>query len=126
MSITEGSVDVTGISVTKDSVSSIISGHEVLNYSHASMSDGILRTPYNNNNDDPLLSTGVIDGNLMGHQCTCNYDGSLCAMELAGLLLTMIEMEAKYEGQIYLDYVVTNNNAKMKIFISHAKYRPRG
>lgn len=32
----------------------------------------------------------------------------------------------KYKGQIYLDAVVTNDDTKMKKYITHAKYKPKG
>jgi len=68
------------------------------------MSSEILSTPYNGNNvaDNTLSTTGVIDVNRMDHLCTRNYDGTSGAMEVADLLLMMIETEAKYEGQIFL------------------------
>jgi len=92
------------------------------------MSSEILSTPYNGNNvaDNPLSTTGVIDVNRMDHLCTRNYDGTSGAMEVADLLLMMIETEAKYEGQIFLDYVVTDDDTKKKQIISHAKYFPNG
>ena len=108
---------------------STISGLETINHSNTIMSDGMTSIPYNDiddGHDDVLLSTGVINIKRMDHQCTRNYDGSSGAMESDGLLLMMLELEAKYEGQIYLDYVVTDDDTKMKKFISHFKTRPRG
>jgi len=70
------------------------------------MSGEILSTPYNDNNvaDNPLSTTGVIDVNQMDHLCTRTYDGTSGTMESNGLLLMMIEMEAKYEGHIFFFY----------------------
>ena len=78
--------------------------------------------------DDPTITaeSGFIDTSSMDHQCTRNYDGSSGAMESDGLLLLMQQLEAKYEGAIYLDYVVTDDDTKMKKYLTHPKYRPKG
>ena len=91
------------------------------------MSGEILITSYNGNNvaDNHLSTTSVIDASQMDHLCTHNYDGTSVAMDLDGLLLMMIKIEAKYEGHVFLDFVVMDDGTKMKK-ISHAKYRPNG
>ena len=56
----------------------------------------------------------VLDTTLMDHDCTRNYDGSSGAMESDGLLLLMKQLKRKYNGEIWLDYVITDDDTKMK------------
>ena len=62
----------------------------------------------------------------MDHYCMRNYDGSSGGMESEGLLLMMRNLDKKYGGEIYLDTIVTDDDTKMKKFITHTKYKPRG
>ena len=55
-----------------------------------------------------------------------NYDGSSGGMESEGLLLLLKKLRDKTNGEIYLDYVITDDDTKMKKFISHPEYKPRG
>ena len=68
----------------------------------------------------------VIDPTLMDHLCTRNYDGSSGAMESDGLLLLMKQLKERHDGDIWLNYVITDDDTKMKKCISHPAYRPRG
>ena len=72
------------------------------------------------------ITTNVIDVSVQDHYCTRNYDGSSGGMESEGLLLLMKKIDAKYEGELYLDTVVTDDDTKMKKYITHAEYKPRG
>ena len=38
----------------------------------------------------------------------------------------MQQLETKYNGAIFLDYVVTDDDTKMKKYLTHPKYRPNG
>ena len=72
------------------------------------------------------INTGVISTDGLDHVCTRNYDGSSGAMESDGLLLLMKQLKERYNGDIWLEYVITDDDTKMKKYISHPKYRPRG
>ena len=61
---------------------------------------------------DPI--DGVIDTDEVDHPCTQNYDGSSGAMESNGILLLMKQLQKKYNGEIYLDYIITDDDTKMK------------
>ena len=87
-------------------------------------------------NNDEELGTGitsaapdencVIDTTLMDHLCTQNYDGSSGAMESDGILLLMKQLQKRYNGNIWLEYVITDDDTKMKKYFNHPAYRPRG
>ena len=69
---------------------------------------------------------GLIDTDDIDHPCTMNYDGSSGAMESDGILLLMIQLQKKYNDEIYLDYIITDDDTKMKKYLTHPKYLPRG
>ena len=69
---------------------------------------------------------GYLDVSLLGHECTRNYDGSSGAMESDGLLLMVMKMHKRYDGEKFLDYVITDDDIKMKSYIKHPKTRPKG
>ena len=74
----------------------------------------------------PTTDNFVIDNTALDHECTRNYDGSSGAMESNGLLLLMKQLKTKYNGDIWLDDVITDDNTKMKKYITHPAYMPRG
>lgn len=82
------------------------------------MSGGIENISYKSTIIDETLvsSTRVIDVNQMDHFYRCNYEGNSGAIKSDTLLLMMMQIETKYDGQIYLDYVDDTN---MKYIISH-------
>ena len=47
-------------------------------------------------------------------------------MESNGLLLVIKLMHAKYNGEYFLDTIVTDDDTKMKKCITHPAYKPRG
>ena len=47
-------------------------------------------------------------------------------MESDGLLLILEELHKKYEGIIYIDYVVSDDDTKMRTYLQHPKYLPTG
>ncbi len=55
-----------------------------------------------------------------------SYDGSSGGMESEGLLLLTKKLRDKTNGEIYLDYVITDEDTKMKKYISHPEYKARG
>lgn len=52
--------------------------------------------------------------NFAYHICARNYDWTSGAMEADGLLLMILEIEAKYEWHILVDYMVKDDDTKMK------------
>ena len=68
----------------------------------------------------------MIDTSAQDHPCVRNYDGSSGGMESEGLLLLMKQLRDKANGEIYLDYVITDDDTKMKKIISHPEYKDRG
>ena len=55
-----------------------------------------------------------------------NYDGTSGAMESDGLLLLMKEMHKKFRGKIYIETVVTDDDTKIKKYLTHLSYKNRG
>ena len=74
----------------------------------------------------PNIPQGSLDTSDKDHYCTYNYEGGSGAMESDGLLLLMKKIQKQYDGQIFLDYDITDDDTKMKKYITHPKYRPRG
>ena len=74
------------------------------------------------NNSD----TEIIDVSKLNHPCSRNSDGSLGGMELDGLLLLMKQKPKKHRGEVFLEYVVIDDNTQIKKYISHPKYKPNG
>ena len=72
------------------------------------------------------ITTNVIDVSFQDHFCTRNYDESSGGMESDRLLYIMTKLYAKSKGKTYLDIIVTDDGTKMKKYITHAKYNPRG
>ena len=68
----------------------------------------------------------MINTSAQDHPCVQNYDGSSGGMESEGLLLLMKQLQDKANGEIYLDYVITDDDTKMKKIISHPEYKDRG
>ena len=62
----------------------------------------------------------------LDHVCPRNYEGSSGAMESDGLLIILEELHKKYEGIIYIDYVVSDDDTKMRKYLQHPKYLPTG
>ena len=65
--------------------------------------------------------TDVIDVDSQDYSCTRNYEGGSGEMESDGLLLMMKKLSKKTNGEIFLDYVVTDDYTKMKKYITHAE-----
>ena len=76
--------------------------------------------------EDTTGSTGILDTSTIDHECTRNYDGSSGGMESDGLLLLMLKLDKDYEGEIFLEYVITDDDTKMRSYIDHHKTKPRG
>ena len=72
------------------------------------------------------ITTNVIDTELQDHPCVQNYDGSSGGMESDGLLLLIKKLKERTNGEVYLDYIVTDDDTKMKKYITHAQYKERG
>ena len=47
-------------------------------------------------------------------------------MESDGLMYIMTKLYAKSKGKTYLDTIVTDDDTKMKKYITHPKYNPWG
>ena len=62
----------------------------------------------------------------MDHICVRNYNGSSGAMESDGLLLLMKQLKERYNGNIWLEYIITDDDTNMKKYLTHPRYRPRG
>ena len=56
------------------------------------------------------IASNVIDTSGQDHPCMRNYDGSSGGMEIEGLLLLMKKLRDKTNGEIYLDYVITDDD----------------
>ena len=50
----------------------------------------------------------------MDHLCTRNYDGSSGAMKSDELLLLGKQLQKRYNGNIWLEYVITDDYTNMK------------
>ena len=51
--------------------------------------------------EDTTGGAGILDTSSLDHECTRNYDGSSGGMESDGLLLLMMKLNKKYEGEIF-------------------------
>lgn len=62
----------------------------------------------------------------MDHIYTHNYIGISGGIESNSLLLSMLQLQEKYNGTLYLEYVVIDDNMEMKKYLTHPKYCPTG
>ena len=76
--------------------------------------------------EDTTGGAAIIDTSTIDHECTRNYDGSSGGMESDGLLLLMLKLDNEHDGEIFLEYVVTDDDTKMRSYIAHHKTKPRG
>ena len=73
------------------------------------------------------IVTGHVDNSkIIDHFCVRNYDGSSGAMESDGLLLILIELYKKYGDNIYIETVVTDDDTKIKKYLTYPRYKRRG
>ena len=71
-------------------------------------------------------SGSVYISDACDHECTLNFDGSSGAMESDGLLVIFNELQRKYKGKYFYDTVVTDDDTKLKKYMTHPRYLPRG
>ena len=67
----------------------------------------------------------VIGPTLMDHLYTRNYGGISGAMEYDGFLLLTKQLQVRYNDEIWFEYIITDNDTKMRKYIFHLAYRPR-
>ena len=73
------------------------------------------------------IVTGVVDtSTISDHVCVQNYDGSSGAVESDGLLLILKQLYVKYKDSVYVEIVVTDDDTKIKKYVSYPKYAARG
>ena len=62
---------------------------------------------------------------IIDHHCVRNYDGSSGGMESDGLLLILKELYNKYGDNIFIETVVTDDDTKIKKYLTYPKYKAR-
>ena len=125
-------------SILNSSTTSLNSNSTMSTISPSHQTNSTIVTPSNSSKIDveATISTkskvrekarnGIIDTSLADHPCTINYDGSSGGMESDGLLLLILELEKKMKGRIYYETIVTDDDTKLKKYIKHTAYKPRG
>ena len=72
---------------------------------------------------DQLVSIEEMATNMIEHDthvnCPCNYSGSSGAMESDGMLYLMKRLHTVMKGKIFYEYIVSNNDNKMKKYLTH-------
>jgi hypothetical protein len=69
---------------------------------------------------------GVIDVSDADHDCVLNYLGSSGGMESDGLMMLFKKLHKDRNGKLHYDTVVTDDDTKLKQYLSHPWYRPNG
>ena len=73
------------------------------------------------------IVTEHVDSTLVkDHDCVRNYDGSSGGMESDGLILILKESYEKYGNNIFVETVVTDDDTKIKKYLTYPKYKDRG
>ena len=71
------------------------------------------------------MATNMVD-NTSHSNCPCNYSGSSGAMESDGMLYLMKRMHTVMHGKIYYEWIVSDDDNKMKKYLTHPQTRPTG
>ena len=79
---------------------------------------------------DQLVQVEEMSTNMIEHDthnnCPCNYSGSSGAMESDGMLYLMKRLHTVMKGKIFYEYIVSNDDNKMKKYLTHPEKRPTG
>ena len=86
-----------------------------------------LVNPLENNQQVSLeeMSTNMIMNNTHTN-CPCNYSGSSGAMDSDGMLFLMKRVHTVMQGKILYEYIVSDDDNKMKKYLTHPATRPTG
>ena len=69
---------------------------------------------------------GFLDVSGADHDCVLNYLGSSGGMESDGLLMLFKRLYKERNGKLHYDTVVTDDDTKLKQYLSHPWYKPNG
>ena len=72
------------------------------------------------------VSTNIIVTSNIHENCYRNYEGTIEAIKSDGLLLMLKRMHKKHESNVFIEYVISDDDTTMSQYLKHPRRLPNG